>query len=81
MLGNMLFYGKKEEECGVVEFILTLSDEIWLKSQNETDKCDRSWRKSGAQNHLQHTGIPGGQKARGNIKAAWCQLEIGFIVG
>lgn len=77
----MLFYGKKKEECSVVESILTLADEIWLKSQNETEKCDRSRRKSGAQNHLQHTGTPGGQKARGNIKTAWCQLEIGFIVG
>ena len=81
MLGDMLFYGKNDEERSVVEFILTLCDEVWLKSQNETDKCGRSWRKSGSQNHLQHAGMPGGQKARRNIKAAWCQLEICFIVG
>lgn len=81
MLGDKLFYERKEEDYGVVEFIPTLGDEIWSKSRNESDKCERIWRKSGAWNHLQHTGIPGGQKARGNIKAAWCQLEIGFIVG
>lgn len=65
MLGDMLFYEKKEEECGVVESILTLCDKIWLKSQNENDKCDRSWRKSGAQNHLLHTGNSEGRRPEG----------------
>lgn len=68
MLEDMLFYGQKEEECGMSEFMLTLDDEIWLKTQNETDKCDSSARKAGAQNNFSTLGSQEGRRPEGVLK-------------